>query len=294
MAMDVPTPRHNDGRASSSLSTFDCYYEFILKQVLVRMFLASQVMDLSSETRFTGLSLMHRYAREFYTLLERREKNTGDLSKQDDQIKNHLGQVAAACIFLGCKMAEEPRRIRDVINLSHVLSFSSWEDVATDEVPLSIGECAVPPPLNERYWKRKEEIVSIEQHALRTIHFNTIVDHPYRCILLVMETLCFGKGEDETQKWLLSPEHSQKIILRSWRIINEVSLDASGDVLEIPVMTMSSSAISIASEGGLVYDATSDCDGQAIPLPDFWWRAIDVQTDELYRAKRVMRKLISS
>ena len=255
-------------------------------------------MDLSSEARFTGISLMHRYAREFNSLLERQEKKTGVAqSKQveHEQIKNHLGQVAAACMFLGCKMEEEPRRIRDVINLSHVLTFSSWDDAAsrTDGVPLSIGECAAPPPLDERYWKRKEEIVSIEQHVLRTINFNTIVDHPYRCILLICETLCFGKGEDETQKWLLSPEDSQTIILRSWRIMNEFSLDASGDVLQFPVMTMSASAISIASEGGLVYDATSDCDGKAIPLPDFWWRAIDVQTDELYSAKRLMQKLIS-
>ena len=287
--MDVPAPLHSG-------SVPDCNYKFILKQVLVRMFLASQVMNLSSESRFSGLSLMHRYAREFYALLERREQNDGVQSEQVEQIKNHLGQIAAACLFLGCKMEEEPRRIRDVINLSHVLSFSSWEDVAsrTDECPLSIGECASPPLLNERYWRRKEEIVSIEQHVLRTINFNTIVDHPYRCILLVMETLRFGKGEEESQQWLLSPEHSQKIILRSWRIINEVSLDASGEALEFPVMTMASSAISIASDGGLAYDAITDCDGKAIPLPGFWWRAIDVQTDELYRAKRVMQKLISS
>ncbi len=38
------------------------------------------------------------------------------------------GKVASACILVGCKMEEEPRRIRDVVNLSHLLGLPSWED----------------------------------------------------------------------------------------------------------------------------------------------------------------------
>jgi hypothetical protein len=32
------------------------------------------------------------------------------------------------CILVGCKMEEEPRRIRDVVNLSRLLGLPSWED----------------------------------------------------------------------------------------------------------------------------------------------------------------------
>ncbi len=40
----------------------------------------------------------------------------------------HLGKVSSACLLLGCKVEEEPRRMRDVVNLLHVLGFSSRED----------------------------------------------------------------------------------------------------------------------------------------------------------------------
>ncbi len=39
----------------------------------------------------------------------------------------HLGKVASACLLLLCKMEKEPRQIRDVVNLSHVLGFPSQE-----------------------------------------------------------------------------------------------------------------------------------------------------------------------
>ncbi len=40
----------------------------------------------------------------------------------------HLGKVASACILVRCKMEEEPRWIRDVVNLSRLLGLPSWED----------------------------------------------------------------------------------------------------------------------------------------------------------------------
>ena len=40
----------------------------------------------------------------------------------------HLGKDAAACILVGCKMEEEPRWIRDVVNLSRLLGLPLLED----------------------------------------------------------------------------------------------------------------------------------------------------------------------
>ena len=40
----------------------------------------------------------------------------------------HLGKVASVCILVGCKMEEEPRRIRDVVNLSRLLGLPLRED----------------------------------------------------------------------------------------------------------------------------------------------------------------------
>jgi hypothetical protein len=48
--------------------------------------------------------------------------------RQRRLVASHLGKVASACILVGCKMEEEPRRIRDVVNLSRLLGLPSWED----------------------------------------------------------------------------------------------------------------------------------------------------------------------
>ena len=52
----------------------------------------------------------------------------GDTNDMRRRVASHLGKVASACLLLGCKAEEEPRRMRDVVNISQVLGFSSWED----------------------------------------------------------------------------------------------------------------------------------------------------------------------
>ncbi len=94
-------------------------------------------------------------------------------------------------------MEKEPRRIRAIVNLSHVLGFPPREgggrvgikeeedadDSAMTNVELKSGaagndgrrgrlvatilESRDPPPLNGGYWKAKEGLVSTEQHCRR-------------------------------------------------------------------------------------------------------------------------------
>ena len=229
-------------------SKFRSLYETLTHHLLCRMYIASYAMELGSDSRFTGIILFHRYARHFYVsaLLPQKQKHQQlqiteldgkEISKditqlqqqqheqhqhliqEMKQIKRHLGQIAAACIFLGCKMEEEPRRIRDVINLSHLLDFSGWDDeslkqpaeraifketselsshaptttAATSSI-MTIVEFAQPPPLDEAYWTTKESMVTTEQQVLRMIKFDALVCHPHRCVLVVMDTLGFGTG----------------------------------------------------------------------------------------------------
>ena len=289
------------------------------------MYTASQTMELGSESTFTGLVLFHRYVRQFYHLVANQKQH----QQRVMQIKKHLGLVAAACLFVGCKMEEEPRRIRDVINLSHVLGFSSWEDddgggavvSSTDnpekntlgeeqnhqqlsssakETPIkqiNIVESNHPPLLDESYWTAKEQMVSTEQHVLRMISFDTTVCHPHRCVLIVMETLGFGVGKSSTNDnpdnnhWLLSDEKSEHLILRSWRIINEAVLDPRGEALKYPVIVLSCAAISLAADGVGVSNL-QDCsenDIGRIKLPDYWWRALDVSTKDITTLRNVLQ-----
>ena len=48
--------------------------------------------------------------------------------RQRRPVASHLGKDASARIMVGCKMEEEPRRIRDVVNLSRLLGLPLRED----------------------------------------------------------------------------------------------------------------------------------------------------------------------
>lgn len=315
----APWAPPNGDAPSASDSGF--MYEGIMRHLLCRMCVASHVMELGSESRFTGMVLFHRYARRFYCLVrqnQRRQEGPMRLSTQGQrlthqemgQMKSHLGPVAAVCLFLGCKMEEEPRRIRDVINVSHLLSFSAWEDAdavehtATTQQrdlernnPVTIAESPHPPSLDESYWTAKEKLVSTEQHVLRMINFDTTVCHPHRCVLTIMETLGFGAGKNASStadvddaKWLLDSNQSEIIILRAWRILNEVVLDPREVALEYPVVKLSCAAIALAAGGGIKSADDGLDDGKPVALPEFWWRALDVK--DIAEARESLQKVL--
>ena len=220
------------------------------------------------------------------------------------QIRQHLGQVAAACLFLGCKMSEEPRRIRDVINLSSVLEFCGSDHQINcinkmhETNLIQIKEAAEPPALDDKYWATKEEIVSTEQLVLRMLQFDAIVCHPHRCVLIVMETLRFGTGMNKskndsdytTRNFLLTQEQSDRVILDSLKILNEASLDASGRALVYPVIVLACSTVAIVTD----YDIIVKDGYKPIKLPEFWWRALDVKTSDIHAAVRTLQEIINS
>ncbi|KAL7532849.1 hypothetical protein ACHAXR_006093 [Thalassiosira sp. AJA248-18] len=314
-------------------------YEKILYNLLCRMYAASQTMELGSESRFTGLVLFHRYARHFYCMVQHQQRQQhskeGQSTEELKQLNSHLGSVAAACLFLGAKMEEEPRRIRDVINLSHVLNFSAWDennsiiDSSLDaqeqhqnnvecsleernpsSIPtITIIEAPHPPPLDESYWTSKEQMVSTEQHVLRMIRFDTTVCHPHRCVLTIMETLGFGTGKSNANgkedikhannNWLLTSDQSEHVIVSAWRILNEAPLDPTGLALQYPVIVLSCAVISIAATDGCCsanpgrsdVDKKDDAKNKDGMLPKFWWRALDVSTNDITMARDALKKV---
>lgn len=313
----------NNSSASSAIDPR--LYEKIVCSHLCRMYVASEAMDLGIESRFTGLVLFHRYVRHLYRSVQRQRHQQNKHLKQTSreamkQISLHLGTVAAACLLLGCKMEEEPRRIRDVINLSHILKFSmgdsdenavvSSTSASMDNLdaqnkntlsePVTIIELPQPPPLDDSYWSVKEQIVSAEQHVLRMIQFDTTVCHPHRCVLIIMEILGFGtgrkssnerSGEVERESWLLNPEQSDGVIRRAWMMLNDAPLDGKGVALQYPVIVLSCAAISLAAEATNNNNSNSKIiDGGIVPLPGFWWTALGVTTEEIIMAKDALQK----
>jgi hypothetical protein len=322
MDLRAPLPpeycNHDDQLQHSSL-------ESLIQYLLCRLYLASQVMELGSESRFASIIIFRRYCCCFNKILyqswqkqqiDQKDKNsTHDLiptNQELRQIKRHLGRIAAACLFLGCKAEEEPRRIRDVINLSSILDFediggdgspqskdnngdlidTSLEQSATKE-PLVITESQHPPPLDDKYWSDKENMVSTEQQLLRMLQFDTLVSNPYRCVLVIMETLNFCQGttrdhNNRNHNSLLSPRASEALIFRAWTLLNEISIDAvyGAIILRVPVVTLACAVISVAAA------AANRNNGVKNLLPDEWWRALDVSTNELSSTVENINNLI--
>jgi hypothetical protein len=322
MDLRAPLPpeycNHHDHLQHSSL-------ESSIQYLLCRIYLASQMMELGSESRFASIIIFRRYCCRFNKVLyqswqkqqiDQKDKNsTHDLiptNQELRQIKRHLGRIAAACLFLGCKAEEEPRRIRDVINLSSILDFedigsdgsaqskdnngdlidTSLEQSATIE-PLVIRESQQPPPLDDKYWSDKENMVSIEQQLLRMLQFDTLVSNPYRSVLVIMETLNFGQGtttdhNDRNNNSLLSPRASEALIFRAWTLLNEISIDAvyGAIILRVPVVTLACAVISVAAAAANRNNGVKDL------LPDEWWRALDVSTNELSSTAEYINNLI--
>lgn len=324
MDLRAPLPPEHIGNECEDINPpHHVKYETTTRHLLCRMFISSQMMELGSEARFTGLALFHRYVRHFYRLMgqqkQRKSRDEEDTAEEIKQIRQQMGRVAAACLFLGCKMTEEPRRIRDVINLSNVLNFCEWDDSvdndkASPNEPIQIQESANPPPLDDKYWTAKEDIVSTEQSVLRMLQFDALVCHPHRCVLVVMDTLGFGTGlhksaDDSVESGtktntFLTPEQSDRVILDAWKILNEASLDAKGEALVYPVIVLACAAISLAADGIQPHQDLAVENSEATPknesnnpqfnLPGFWWRALDVKTAEVEKAKSSLQKILNS
>mmetsp|Transcript_20722 Transcript_20722/g.31177 ORF Transcript_20722/g.31177 Transcript_20722/m.31177 type:complete len:157 (-) Transcript_20722:76-546(-) len=81
------------------------------------------------------------------------------------------------------KAEEEIRRLRDVINITHVLLDDSNSN--TFEVNVNLR----PPDLDKNYWIDKEKIVATEQNVLRVLKFDIIVGHPHRLVVLLVKDL---------------------------------------------------------------------------------------------------------
>ena len=291
-------------------AAFPLKANLVLRSMLCRMFASAEVMQLGSETRFTSLVLFHRYylASNVTGTISQEEENSTDDNKQDgssstrvsQKWREHLGIVAASCLFLGCKVEEEHRRIRDVINVSHMFDFAGARgDIATgksantngqrtndDQQPSAIStttnenqilihEANSPPDLDDEYWKAKEQIVATEQEVLRMLHFDVSVSHPHRAVLLILNGLGINVTRNNTEGQTLANE----------------SFTALNDALFYPpalrhgVLPLACGALRLAAagDGGGKHGPKSSAGGadaateiSSLLPPGAWWRRFDV------------------
>ena len=244
-------------------------------------------MQLGSETRFTSLVLFHRYylasnligtlSREEATATDRKDGSRTHVAVSE-KWREHLGTVAASCLFLGCKVEEEHRRIRDVINLSHMFDFAgdrgdagiekstqtNGESInddqqhpaatANDDI-IHIHEANSPPDLDDDYWKAKERIVATEQEVLRMLHFDVSVGHPHRAVLLILD----GLGIDVTTN------EGRALANKSFMALNDALFYPPA--LRHGVLPMACGAIRLAAGNGETKDDSKSSGGGGVGAP---------------------------
>ena len=274
--------------------------------LLYKMYLGCHILRLGSEARYSALVFLHRYHIATNTRTQNEHKNNKDLK-----------WVAAACLFLACKTEEQPRRLRDVINLAQML-FSSSESLEDDDGGsgnssnvnrsgskkgklLDDNEMAVAtkiiklqpkllPDLNQEYWDCKKQIVKTEQDLLRWLSYDTSVSHPHRLVTILLL-------EGETS----SNNQSKLIIPFAFRRLNDGLFFQPA--LRHPILELAVAAIELAiseieesgsesedskTQGDDTTDNTpsSSCMGTIKTLLDKYYKRYKLSKEDAHQAKQ--------
>lgn len=208
-----------------------------LKPLLFRMYIACEILRLGTEARYAALVYLHRYCIAIY-------ENTGKVELPSQY-------VAAACLFLATKSQEEPRRLRDVINLAQVI----LDGIGQQDIKV-ISLDTEPPLLDETYWALKKKLVETEQSVLRWLGFDLFVPHPHRTVSLMIRHL------PSTHQDLIFPEAARRL--------NDALFMVSA--LRHPTLALSTAAIELAHRhlGQEIEPVTREG----------WWRRYNVSDHE--------------
>ncbi|CAL8353476.1 cyclin-L1 isoform X1 [Gadus morhua] len=92
-------------------------------------------------------------------------------------VRHCAEMVAMACVHLSSKIEEEPRRIRDVINVFHHLKKGRG------------GRTRPPLPLDAAYVNTKAQVIKTERRVLKELGFCVHVKHPHKVIVMYLQVL---------------------------------------------------------------------------------------------------------
>ena len=108
-----PLLSSNDTAASAVAVTHNVRVQ---RPYLAQLLVACRVLRVTMETTFTAACLWHRYALA-----------TANQAADDD---DELPWRVAAVIFIACKTQEDHRRLRDLINLVHMIRIQDISGIA--------------------------------------------------------------------------------------------------------------------------------------------------------------------
>ncbi|XP_066547116.1 cyclin-L1 isoform X2 [Amia ocellicauda] len=110
-------------------------------------------------------------------------------------IKHCVESVAMACVHLASKIEEEPRRIRDVLNVFHRLR------------QIQEGRPQSPLSLDAGYIALKSQVIKAERRVLKELGFCVHVKHPHKIIVMYLQ--------------VLECEKNSKLVQMAWNYMND-------------------------------------------------------------------------
>eukprot|EP00557_Chaetoceros_sp_GSL56_P006711 CAMPEP_0176491498 /NCGR_PEP_ID=MMETSP0200_2-20121128/8467_1 /TAXON_ID=947934 /ORGANISM="Chaetoceros sp., Strain GSL56" /LENGTH=301 /DNA_ID=CAMNT_0017888937 /DNA_START=79 /DNA_END=981 /DNA_ORIENTATION=- len=222
---------HNNNSKSQSSMVLMSHQHIIeahpfLMNVLCKVYMAHNCLQLSTETRFTSFQLFHKCLSHYIYYTPTIHSGSGNGSRTGSEKgkgsqqpllplkhREQISDLACAAIFLSCKLCNEHRRIRDVINIQKVFEMNS-ETSRHDNKINDYGKVE-PPSLDEHYWKKKEEMVQAEQMLLRMINYDVTVCYPHRIMIVVWEELVSMKNIDNgNDVW-------KQVLHMGWKRLND-------------------------------------------------------------------------
>jgi transcription initiation factor TFIIIB Brf1 subunit/transcription initiation factor TFIIB len=151
---------------------------------------------------------------------------------------------AIGALFLAAKVEENPRRIRDVVNVFDAMFQRQRTDASAPHVPIDIA--------SQRYARMKELVVTMEREMLTELGFILYMEHPHKFILNYVKLIC------------ADPALEKPLAQSAWNVIND-SL-RTNLCLRFAPEVVCCAAISMAARA------------LALPLPTQppWWEVFEV------------------
>jgi hypothetical protein len=201
------------------------------------------------------------------------------------QQREEISDFATASLFLACKLSNEHRRIRDVINIQKVLGMSEETFDDTHHLQstcfLNFNKTVEPPALDENYWKKKEHMVKAEQTLLRIINFDVTVYHPHRIMILLWEELLSSLELLQTGMGGCQGDKNIALLHVSWKRVLHIGWKRLNDCLfHVDSLMCNSSWLACAALSLAMEDERMHC-GKEI----HWWEWIDVTLSDLNETK---------
>lgn len=146
---------------------------------------------------------------------------------RQSHVKNDWQTIAAASMFLACKVEDNPRPLRDVIIVAYEMIYK-WDSSASDRIRQ-----------REVYQKQKDLVLDAEHLLLVTIAFDISIQHPFRPLVDALKSLKISNNDVAKVAWNLVNEWLRTTICLQYKpqYIAAASLSVAAKLLNFRLPT---------------------------------------------------------